>query len=113
MCLIGAYFYARHLKAPRSRLLASYLVIGWILVALGGPVSLSFMVPLMYVLAAMGIAYLMHEWLAVFPKNPLARVTGITLISLLICFAAFYNLRSYFVSWPHNNTTMTTFVYRP
>jgi hypothetical protein len=113
MCLIGIYFYATHLKAARSRMLGGMLIIGWILVALGGPVSLSLLVPLMYVFAAMGMTYFLREWLKVFPLNPIARLTGIGLISLLICFAAIYNLRAYFVAWPHNQATRATFVYKP
>jgi hypothetical protein len=112
MSLIGIYFYATHFRSGRSHLLLTLFVISWILIALGGPVGLSLLVPLMYAAAATGIAYLLHEWLHVFPLNPLARATGIGLVSILIAFSAVYNLRSYFVAWPHNPTTRAVFHYR-
>jgi hypothetical protein len=108
-CLIGLYFYATHWRAARSRLLGSYVVVGIILVALNGPVGLSLLVPFLYILAATGVAYLVHEWLQVFPINPLGRAVGLSLIALVIALSCLYNLRAYFVAWPHNTTTQITF----
>ena len=107
--IIGLFFYARHWRASRSQLLFSFLAVGWLLVALGGPVSLSLLVPLLYLCLAGGIAYLLREWLRVFPLNPLARGVGIGLITLVVCLSAGYNLRAYFVAWPHDPSTRVTF----
>ena len=112
MCIIGIYFYAKHPKAYRARLLGSFAVIGVLLVGLAGPVGLSLLVPLLYILIATGIAYLLHDWLKVFPSNPLARGLGLGLISLAIGLSCIYNLRSYFIAWPHNPTTHVVFQYR-
>jgi hypothetical protein len=112
-CLIGIYFYVRNFKASRSRLLGSFFIVGAILIALGGPVSLSLLVPVAYLLAATGIAYLIREWLQTFPVNPLARGVGVGLIILAVALSCTYNLRAYFVAWPHNDTTKATFLYRP
>ncbi|MGC1176808.1 MAG: hypothetical protein WA843_01950, partial [Candidatus Saccharimonadales bacterium] len=79
VCLLGIYFYARNWRAARSRLLGGFFLIGAVLVGLGGPVSLSLLVPLLYLAAATGIAYLLRDWLKVFPLNPLARSLGIGL----------------------------------
>lgn len=111
LSLIGIYFYGRHWKMSRSRWLGSFFAIGVLLVALGGPVSLSIVVPLIYLAAATGIAFLLHDWLSVFPINPLARGLGIGLIVVAIGFSSLYNLRAYFVAWPHNSITKTTFRY--
>ena len=111
-CAIGIYFYATHLQAVRSRLLGLFALVGFVLVGLGGPVGLSLLVPLLYVWAAAGIAYLTREWLQVFPNNPLARSLGLGLIVLVVGLACIYNLRAYFVAWPHNQTTRVTFQYR-
>jgi hypothetical protein len=110
-CVLGIYFYVTHLKASRSKLLLSFAVIGWLLVAATGPVGLSLLVPLLYVAAAAGIAFLLKEWLQVFPFNPVARTTGIVLVSLLVVLASVYNLKAYFVAWPHNAITKATFRY--
>jgi len=108
-CLAGIYFYITHLKAARSRLLGFVAIIGIVLVGLGGPVGLSLLVPLLYVAAAAGIAYLLREWLKTFPNNPLARGLGLGLISLAVVLSCVYNLRAYFVAWPHNQTTRIEF----
>lgn len=113
MFLIGLYFYAIHWRASRSKLLGSLFLAGAILVALGGPVTLSLLVPLLYIVAATGITYLIKEWLQVFPNNPIARNAGLALIALAVILACTYNLRAYFVAWPHNNSTITVFHYRP
>ncbi|MEK7600058.1 MAG: glycosyltransferase family 39 protein [Patescibacteria group bacterium] len=113
MCFVGIYFYATHIKASRTRLLGLFTVLGVLLVAIGGPVGLSLLVPVLYITIATGIAYMMHDWLHVFPNNPLARGIGIGLISLAIGLSCLYNLRAYFVAWPHNPTTQAVFQYRP
>lgn len=111
MCLIGIYFYLRHLKAFRAQMLLSYAVAGWLLVGAHGAVGLSLLVPLLYIAVAAGLAYLLREWLQVFPKNPLARGAGIALISLAVCMSCLYNVRAYFVAWPNNETTKSLFRY--
>lgn len=110
-CVLGIYFYATHGRATRSHLIGLFAGIGLILVGLGGPVGLSLLVPLLYILAAAGIAYLLREWLHVFPANPLARGLGLGLIILVVSLSCIYNLRAYFVAWPHNETTRATFQY--
>jgi len=110
-CLIGAYFYLSRLDSLRSRLLVSFFGLGIVLIGLGGPVGLSLLVPILYLAAATGIAYLLHDWLKVFPLNPIARGLGIGLITVAVGLACIYNLRAYFVAWPHNNVTKATFRY--
>jgi hypothetical protein len=112
MCLTGIYFYATHFRSSRSRALGLIFVIGVLLIGLGGPVMLSLLVPLLYLAAATGIAYLLREWLRVFPVNPLARGVGMGLISIAVCLSCVYNLRAYFVAWPHNQAVQAVFHYR-
>ncbi|MBS0555230.1 MAG: hypothetical protein JSS47_22320 [Proteobacteria bacterium] len=112
MFLIGLYFYVSHWRSSRSKLLGSLFLAGAILVALGGPVSLSLLVPLLYIVAATGITYLVKEWLQVFPLNPIARNIGLALVAIAVMMACAYNLRAYFIAWPHNRPTAAVFHYR-
>ncbi len=112
VCLAGIYFYASRPKASRSRLLGLFALAAFVLVGLGGPVGLSLLVPLLYVMAATGITYLLHEWLQVFPNNPLARGLGLGLVALAVGLSCVYNLRAYFVAWPHNPETRVVFQHR-
>jgi hypothetical protein len=110
-CVLGIYFYAAHRQAARSRHLAVFLALGLVLVGLGGPVSLSLLVPLLYMAAAAGLAYLLLEWLKIFPNNPLARGLGIGLVVFAVALSCLYNYRAYFIAWPHDVTTKATFQY--
>ena len=101
MFLAGVFFYARHWRASRTWLLASYLVLGIILASLN-PIAMSVFVPVLYIVAVGGIAYVLHFWLKVFPRNPLARWFGIGLVTLVVALSCTYNLVQYFVAWPHN-----------
>lgn len=109
VCVIGLYFYIRHWQSNRSKLVGGVALIGTLLIGVAGPVSLALLVPLLYICAATGVAYLIHEWLKTFPVNPIARVMGITMVLIAVLFSCTYNLRAYFVAWPNNNETFTAF----
>ncbi len=111
-CVLGIYFYATHRQSPRSRYLAVLAFLGFLLVGLGGPVGLSLLVPLLYIAAATGIAYLLHDWLKTFPNNPLARSLGVGIVVFAVALSCLYNYRAYFIAWPHNAATKVTFQYR-
>ncbi len=112
LCVLGIYFYATHWKSGRSRYMAVLAVPGFVLVGLGGAVGLSLLVPLLYVAAATGLAYLLSQWLKTFPNNPLARGLGLGLIIFAVALSCTYNYRAYFIAWPHTQDTRATFQYR-
>lgn len=109
MIVLGAYFYIQHSGARRTRLLASFGLLGLILASLTGPVTVGIVVAWCYLVAAAGIAYLLHLWLKVFPKNPVARNIGIGAIVLVVSVSCVYNLRQYFLAWPRNPATQAVF----
>ena len=112
-CLAGIYYYAVRWQATRSKLLGVMFVIGFILVGIGGPVSLSILVPILYISIAMGIGFILKQWLQVFPINPLARGVGIGIVVFVVSISSIYNLRAYFIAWPHNTATQLTFRIHP
>ncbi|HVV67236.1 MAG TPA: hypothetical protein VHB72_04180 [Candidatus Saccharimonadales bacterium] len=111
LCVIGIFFYARHIEVARARTLFIFSLVSAVLIALEGPVGFSLLVPLAYIFAATGLAYLLREWLHVFPVNPLARNLGIGLICVAIALSCVYNLRAYFIAWPNAAMTKTVFRY--
>lgn len=100
MFILGIYAYMFRRKLDRAKMLGGILVIGTLLVGLGGFVNLLVLMPIIYIIAAAGIAFLLQQWLTVFPRNPLARTIGITLMVALVAITSFYHIKRYFVVWP-------------
>lgn len=109
MVFLGAYVYAKHAKLVRTQLLVVILVIGAVLVGLQGDVSLTILVPFMYLLAAAGIGLLLDRWYTVFPRNPIAQGVGLGLVSLAVLAACGLGYRHYFVAWPAAPETTAAF----
>lgn len=109
---LGIYFYAHHRSAARSKVLLVMLTASLILTGLGGPVSLSAAVATAFLLSATGIAYLLRDWLTMFPINPIARLLGISVVAVAVLLSCSYGIRSYFVAWPNNTETNKTFIYK-
>lgn len=109
MLFLGVYVYAKHAKLIRTQLVVVILLIGTGLVALGGAVSLSIIVPFVYVLVAAGIGLLIDRWYTVFPRNPIARTVGAALMSLAVLASCWYGYRHYFVAWPNAPETKPVF----
>lgn len=108
MLIAGVIFYSHHLRSFRTILIGTFLAIEALLMTISAlPVSL--LVPLVFAIIVGGMAYVLHQWLRVFPRNPLARGVGISLMGLLVVATSTYSLRSYFIAWPHNTETRATF----
>jgi len=101
MFVLGAYYYFKHRTLDRTKLLLVFLAISTVLIAIDGPVSIAIMLPAIYVIVTGGIAQLLGRWLEVFPRNPLAKSVGITLITIAVLASCLYNIRAYFVAWPN------------
>lgn len=109
MVILGAYTYYQHRKLDTAKLVFGVLIIGSLLIGLGGSVSMIILTPFIYLLAVAGIDYLLTQWQSVFPRNPLARTIGASLITLAVFLSCFYNLRQYFIAWPGAPATKITF----
>jgi hypothetical protein len=109
MLVAGVLFYGRHIRSFRTILISVFLSVEALLIAVSGTISIGLLVPLVYAVAIGGLAFVLHQWLRVFPRNPLARGLGISLITFLVLASSGYNLRSYFIAWPHNAETRTAF----
>lgn len=111
MTLAGIIFYAwqgrRHVW--RLKIIISFACVAVILMTLGNDLLISVLVPLAYMFAATGLAYILHEWYKVFPRNVLARKVGLGLLVLAVALAITYHVFGYFVAWQHNVDTVNTF----
>ncbi len=112
MLVMGLYneFHARRLD--RVRLLAGLLVGGSALVTLAGPVPVVFVLPFIYLVITSGITLMLQQWFTVFPRNPVARGIGLSLMLMAIALSCTYQLRHYFIAWPHAAATRQVFSQR-
>jgi hypothetical protein len=109
LAAIGIYACARRFRSGRNPFLLLGLLLGIVLISFGGPVAIGLLLPFLYLLVASGLFKLLNDWLAVFPRNPIARFTGIFIACALVFFSVLYQWRAYFIAWPHNTTTRATF----
>lgn len=107
--LLGFLYYVWINRSYHSYFLLGSLGVCLILIALGGNVSYASIIPLVYLLITRGITQFISEWLAVFPRNPIARLAGMTVVCIVLSFSVLYQIRSYFVAWPHTTATQATF----
>lgn len=105
---LGVYAFSVRVKLVRTRTLALAFVVSWLLIAFG-KIDYAVMLPLIYLLVAGGIMFLLQQWYSVFPKNPIARSIGLLLLVSVIGISVFYNIDRYFVAWKHNPVTVETF----
>lgn len=110
--LAGAYFYAKHWRASRTKLLVGSIFVGVILISLGGPITIGVIVPVLFLIVAAGIAYLLHFWFSVFPRNPLARGLGIGIVATAVAVSCVYGARQYFVAWSYHVPAQASFAQR-
>lgn len=107
--LVGAYFYIYRERSARTIFLVGSVVISVVLIGAGGSVGFASLIPLLYLFIASGLDHLLGQWLSVFPRNPIARYTGVGLVCIMLFFSALYQVRSYFVVWPNARVTQQTF----
>jgi hypothetical protein len=103
MFVLGIYYLIRHRGLQRALLIAVFLVVSWLLVALkAGANEVLLLVPV-YVVAGAGLSVFLDEWLTTFPTNPLAKSFGILLVTAAVIASCTYNVRMYFVAWPSSH----------
>lgn len=105
MFVVGVYAYIKKRKLDRTPFTVFVFIAGTVLVAIGGPVSVSLLLPFVYVVVAGGIALLLQQWRTVFPRNPFARTTGTILLTIVTVLAAYQGIRHYFIAWPNTPET--------
>lgn len=107
--LLGGWRLLANIKLARTQLLVVILAISTVLIGLQSSITLPVLIPFMYLIVAVGINYLIREWYAVFPRNPIAKTLGMGLLSITIALACGYHLRHYFVGWPQTSATEAVF----
>ena len=98
--LMGLYSYVVQRQLDRVIVIGTLLFILIMLSGLGGAIDSFAIAPVVYIVAATGIALLLQQWFTVFPKNPIARIFGLACIVFAIAVTVQYNVQRYFIAWP-------------
>ncbi len=91
------------LKPPYLRgnyYLAGAVVLSIILNLLGGSATIVMLIPLIYLVIAGGIYYLLDQWMTIFPRNPIAQTIGVGLVCIVAGFSVYYHTQAYYIAWP-------------
>lgn len=108
--LVGLNAYRQKLRLDRTRVMLGSALVAVIIGALGQTLlAVVFLLPFAFSVIAAGIEYLLDEWYAVFPRNPLARSFGLIIITSTILFSTYYQLTRFFVVWPQAPETRATY----
>ncbi len=109
MAVLGLFVLNYYRLLDRVRAVIVIILLGFGLAVFNGWIALAVAMPLIFVVITAGIALFLQQWFTVFPRNPLARIAGITVVSFVVALACTYNLRSYFIAWPRTPATKLVF----
>lgn len=93
----------------RRNVLLGLIIPCIILIGLAGAAYISLVLPLIYIFAAFGTAFLLEQWFHIFPLNPVARGFGIVIVAILISSTAAYHLARYYHAWPQSHAAHQIF----
>jgi hypothetical protein len=113
MAILGGYAYRNGYFASREKFVLGSLAIIALLLLANGTTMLGLLIPVVYLLVANGVAYLLQSWFTVFPRNPFARSFGIVAITAVVFISIAYNVQRYFVAWPQQDGTISALQERP
>lgn len=84
-----------------------FMLVPMVLTAEGIPHGLRAIgvIPVVYVLAAIGVVELIARWRGVFPRNPAAKAVGLVLLLGLLSFSTISNYHRYFVAYANAPAT--------
>lgn len=109
LMLLGVYYYLFNERSVRTTFLVGSLGISLVLAGFSANVGFTVLVPVLYLLVASGLNQLLEQWLTVFPRNPFAKSIGVGLVCIMLSFSVLYQVRSYFVAWPHSTIVRANF----
>lgn len=94
------YLYKTKLYPIGKKVLWTFLILSALLILANGVTYVSVILPLLYILIALGITYLTDQWMIIFPSNPLARSFGLVVVGLVIFVVCTFHVERYFIGWP-------------
>lgn len=111
MLVLGIYSARFHVTLIRMQILAASSLLLAVLITSGGPMTITALIPAVYFVIAAGMAFMLQQWFVVFPRNPIARSIGTSLLSVSVLLVSFYHISHYFIAWPGAPATRASFTH--
>ncbi|HYF96918.1 MAG TPA: hypothetical protein VD947_02655, partial [Patescibacteria group bacterium] len=105
-----AYLIKTKIHPLRKKVLFTLFILSLILTLVNGVFYISLVLPIMYLIAVIGVTYMIDQWLVIFPNNPLARWLGISMVCIAVVMAVAYNIERYFIGWPKSEAYHQVFI---
>lgn len=110
----GLLFIGICVQFKKPRLKSNYFVLGAtvftvLLIIIGDVLTYIVLTPLIALLMAGGLFYLLTQWHKVFPVNPVAHTIGTILVFGLVAVSALFHIRAFYSAWPNSTPTHQSF----
>lgn len=113
MLVYGIYALVKQRKLERSWLLGGIFLLGFVWTGITtNQYGLLLLLPFVYMIIGFGIQQLAEKWFTVFPKNPIARYAGASLIAIAVILSVNFQAHRYFVAWPNHDATKQLYNYQ-
>lgn len=110
MLCLGVFALISHRRNLRglTLLFTPLVFIGLISVSSFNQTKLISIMPVIFIVLAIGVNEFITMWLKGFPRNPIGRAAGLLLCVVLISASGYYNAHRYFVAWAKNPDVKAT-----
>ena len=100
----------RHYRLERLILIIGVflIAIAWIAIS-GNHQGMILVLPFVYIVIGLGLQELMDKWLSVFPRNPIAQITGAAFLVTAVLLAINFQTQRYFVAWANSPETIEVY----
>lgn len=110
MFVCGTYSFIRKYKLNRLWLVIGVLFLSVLWIgATTNRYAIIILLPFIYLIVGAGIRLLTDRWFEVFPKNPIAKYLGVSLLAIAILASINFQLNRYFIAWSNHKPTKEAF----
>lgn len=108
---LGLLVISTDIRAPRGWLIVGATLLSLVLIAVLPlkSINVHILLPLLSVLASIGLFTLWTRWREIFPKNQAARGLAIGALATIVVFSSLYHFERYYLGWSRVPETQSAF----
>lgn len=110
MTALGLYHYEQHTDHTKTRFVLGGFFASLLLLGFGAGQQYNvLLLPYVYIFAATGVVTLLGQWYQIFPRNPVARVSALAPLAVLLIITSWYHANRYFIAWSNAPETKVAY----